>query len=218
MLKGQNKEGFWIDSLSIFPNHFKLDWWDVWKEVLISKLFGRKIGFQSLAPSGKRNVSAIRIMQPRPSAKTLARSMKKLKKILSAFEIESSDLVSFENERSLQFASLSWENEEESIAISWSNQSFWTAQFYGVEWILSESNELMILASRGIVVRAEQLSQKGWFVAFALEHNCWLISGASRRDRWYLAFALEQQELLVNFWGEPSGSLVCSVCARAWVW
>ena len=41
-------------------------------------------------------------------------------------------------------------------------------------------------------MRAEQLSQKGWFVAFALEHN-----------------------FLVVFWGEPSGSLIISVRARA---
>ena len=61
---------------------------------------------------------------------------------------------------------------------------------------MSESKELVILASQGIVVRAERFCQKGWFVASALEHNSWLISGASRRDRWFVAFALEHVGLI----------------------
>ena len=66
------------------------------------------------------------------------------------------------------------------------------AQFYRVEFIVSESKELLILASRGIVVRAEKFIQRqGWFVAFALEHNTWLIYGSSRRYRWFVVFALE---------------------------
>ena len=58
-------------------------------------------------------------------------------------------------------------------------------------FVVSESRELVILTSRGIVVRAERFCQKGWFVASALGHYSWLISGASRRDRWFVAFALE---------------------------
>ena len=39
-------------------------------------------------------------------------------------------------------------------------------------------------------MRAERFFQKGWFVASALEHYSWLISGASHRDCWFVAFAL----------------------------
>ena len=45
-------------------------------------------------------------------------------------------------------------------------------------------------------MRAERFCQKGWFVASALEHYSWLISGASRRDRWFVAFALEHVGLI----------------------